>query len=63
MDSEKNWWESKTYFGVFVSFASMALNFFKIDIGGQEEWVTAIMGLLGSGFALYGRAKAVKKIK
>lgn len=62
MNESKPIWASKTLWGAVVMLASTVAVFLKADLGNQTEWVNAIVGLLGSGLAIYGRIKAVKKI-
>lgn len=63
MEGSKKAWLSKSFWGSILMVGSIASTYFKYDLGDTTEWVNAITGLLGSGLALYGRVKAVKKLE
>jgi len=62
MNETKPIWASKTLWGAVVMLASTVAMFLKVDLGDQTEWINAVVGLLGSSLAIYGRIKAVKKL-
>jgi hypothetical protein len=62
MDS-KPFYMSKTNWGTIIAFISLIGTQFGWDIGDTDGWVTVITGAAGAILAVYGRAKAVKKIE
>lgn len=62
MDGTKSLFTSKTFWGAIISIAAVGLKFFGIELsdGGFAEDIVALIGAL---LAVYGRVKAVKKIK
>mgnify|MGYP000156014810 CR=1 FL=1 len=53
---------SKTTWGTIIAFSSLVATQLGYDIGDTEGWVILLTGGIGSGLAIYGRVKAVKKI-
>ena len=62
---EKPWYKSKTIWGSIVAVLALAAGAFGYEVGpeAQGEIVTALIGVVGGGFAIYGRVKAVDKVK
>ena len=61
--STKHWIQSKTNWGVFISFTSFLAEKFDYNIGDQDGWVNVGVALVFALFAVYGRFKAIKRIK
>jgi hypothetical protein len=53
---------SKTTWGTIVAMIAMVATALGYDIGDQGALVNAIIGVIGGGFAIYGRVVAVHKI-
>ena len=63
--NEKKWYLSKGVIGGLVAGLATIAGLFGYNVGleGQEEITTGIVTLVGAGLAIYGRVKAVDKIK
>lgn len=63
--NEKPWYKSKTIWGSIVAVLALIAGAFGYSVGpeAQEEIVTALIGIVGGGFAIYGRIKAVDRVK
>lgn len=61
MESKKAW-ASKTVWGALMVVVVSVCNLAGVDLGDAGGWADSIVALLGAGLALYGRAKAVKKL-
>lgn len=63
--TEKPWYTSKTIWGSIVAIAALVAGAFGYSVGteAQGEIVTAIIGIIGGALAIYGRVKAVDKVK
>ena len=63
--TEKPWYKSKTIWGSIVAVLALAAGAFGYEVGpeAQEEIVTAVIGVVGGALAIYGRIKAVDKVK
>lgn len=63
--SEKPWYKSKTIWGSIVAVLALVAGIFGYQIGpdAQAEIVTGLVGVVGGAFAIYGRIKAVDKVK
>ncbi len=61
----KPWYKSKTIIGSIVAILALIAGAFGYEVGpeAQEELVTALIGVVAGGFAIYGRIKAVDKVK
>ena len=55
--------QSKTTWGTIVAMISLIATSAGYDIGNQDMLVNEIVGIIGGGFALYGRIMAVHPIK
>lgn len=63
MESVKKLWESKTFWGVVSTVANPIAKFFGYDLGDFNTWIPDILLFGGAALAIYGRIKAVKRIK
>lgn len=63
MEVEKSAWASKTIWGSVAVVAVAVAQIAGYDIGDAEGWTAGIVSLAGGVLAIYGRIKAVKKIK
>lgn len=64
----KQWWQSKTIWGAFITLIAMVAQLFgyQIDQATQSqltEIATTIVAAFGSVLAIYGRVTATKRIK
>ena len=64
-NGQKPWYKSKTIWGSIVAILALIAGAFGYSVGpeAQAEIVTGIVGLIGAAFAIYGRIKAVDKVK
>jgi hypothetical protein len=65
-DDVKSWLTSKTIIGAIIAGgAAIASTVFKVEfpVGFETELATNLVGIIGAALAIYGRIKAVKKIK
>jgi len=65
-DDIKSWLTSKTIWGALIAaVATVAGAYFKVEFPAdfQAQFATDAATLFGSALAIYGRIKAVKKIK
>jgi cytochrome bd-type quinol oxidase subunit 1 len=68
MNSEKNWFQSKTIWGSVVAILAAIGSAFgiPIDIASQSELADALVqvgGAIGALFAIYGRFSASERIR
>lgn len=63
--NEKPWYKSKTIWGSIVAVLALIAGAFGYNVGpeAQAEIVTGLIGVVGGVFAIYGRIKAVDKVK
>ena len=61
--STKHWITSKTNWGIFVSFAAFITEKFDLNIGDEAGWTRLLVAAAAALFALWGRFKAIKRIK
>jgi len=63
--TEKPWYKSKTIWGSIVAVLALVAGAFGYSVGpdAQAEIVTSLVGVVGGAFAIYGRIKAVDKVK
>jgi len=63
--TEKPWYKSKTIWGSIVAVLALAAGAFGYEVGpdAQAEIVTSLIGVVGGAFAIYGRIKAVDRVK
>lgn len=63
MEPSKSPWASKTIWGAIAVVAVSVAQVAGIELGSADGWAEGIVGLIGAALAIYGRVKAVKKIK
>lgn len=63
MEDAKNFLTSKTVIGLVISFIGIVMGQFGFDSSALTGATDEIVQLAGLAIALYGRFKAVKKIK
>ena len=65
MMNKKKWYLSKGVIGGLVAgLATIAgLLGYNVGVEGQEEITTGVIALVGAALAIYGRVKAVDKVK
>ncbi len=61
---DKPWYKSKTIWGSIVAVIALIAGMFgyQVDAASQQEIVTAMVGVAGGIFAIWGRFKAVSKV-
>lgn len=61
----KPWYKSKTIIGSIVAILALVAGAFGYEFGpeAQEGIVTGAVGVIGGALAIYGRVKAVDKVK
>jgi hypothetical protein len=62
MEEVKSPWASKTIWGAVAVVAVAVAQVAGIELGSADAWAESITLLIGAGFAIFGRIKAVKKI-
>ena len=62
MAESKNLLLSKSFWGVLMSVVATVATMLHFNFGDADGWANAVLGLIGSALALYGRIVAVKKI-
>jgi hypothetical protein len=62
MEGTKALWASKTVWGSVAVLIVAITQVLGYDIGDASGWTDGIIAIIGSGLAIYGRIKAVKKI-
>jgi len=65
METNKAWYKSKTIWGSIVAILALVAGAFGYSVGqeAQAEIVSAVIGVVGGLFAIYGRIKAVESVK
>ena len=63
MDDAKSILLSKTFWGSLISIIAIALSLFGITLPDSTGLANELLALFGSGFAIYGRIAASKKIQ
>ena len=61
--STKHWITSKTNWGIFVSFAVFVAEKVDYNIGDETGWTNLLVAAAAALYAIWGRFKAVKRIK
>lgn len=62
MGDAKSILTSKTVWGALFVVGATVTQMLGINFGDATGWANDVAALFGAGFAIYGRAKAVKKI-
>lgn len=61
--NEKAWYKSKSIWGGIMTAVGAGAMMVGYDLGDPQEFAGAIVAAVGGGLAIYGRIKAVEKIK
>lgn len=63
MEDNKSIFLSKTFWGAALAILAVGLKYTGLELGPMEGFADDMVILVGAGFAVYGRVKAIHKIR